>query len=203
MPGVQAPGPVGYLVNQPHRLSGTQGVAFDYVMAQEGLLVQARNHLIAARILLAPARVRGLAPAPPTLTLAHGPIPHRLLAQGIAWMKKTPRRERIFAINHQDGAYQLILPTQRSRTSSITYQPVEDAVLEIHSHGDLPAFFSPTDNRDEQGLRIYGVTGKLGQRQPQLDLRLGIYGHFAPLQPHQVFSHIPAIPPFLANRTGR
>ena len=189
--------PVGYLVNRPRSLTGTQGVAFDYVMAQEGLLVQARNHLIAARILLAPARVRGLAPAPPTLTLTHGPIPHQLLAQGLAWMQQSPSRERLFAVIHRDGAYQLHLPRQTGRTTGITYQPVQEAILEVHSHGALPAFFSSTDDRDEQGLRIYGVTGHLRQPRPQLTLRMGVYGHFAPLHPNQVFGAIPPTPPFL------
>ena len=40
---------------------------------------------------------------------------------------------------------------------------------------------------DEQGFRVYGVAGRLDAPQPELTLRLGIYGHFAPLHWSQVF----------------
>ena len=35
-------------------------------------------------------------------------------------------------------------------------------VAEVHSHGRARAFFSATDDADEQGLRIYEVAGRLG-----------------------------------------
>ena len=60
-------------------------------------------------------------------------------------------------------------------------------VAEFHSHGSLPAFFSATDDRDEQGFRIYGVTGRLDTVEPELSLRVGVYGHFAPLEWSRVF----------------
>ena len=46
--------------------------------------------------------------------------------------------------------------------TSLAYRPLADVVLaEFHSHGSARAFFSPTDDRDEQGFRIYGVVGRL------------------------------------------
>ena len=60
-------------------------------------------------------------------------------------------------------------------------------VAEFHSHGSSRAFFSTTDNEDEQGFRIYGVAGRLDTPQPELNLRVGVYGHFAPLCWSQVF----------------
>ena len=60
-------------------------------------------------------------------------------------------------------------------------------VAEFHSHGGSRAFFSATDDRDEQGFRIYGVVGRLNDSYPELRLRVGVYGHFAPLEWSQVF----------------
>ena len=58
-------------------------------------------------------------------------------------------------------------------------------VAEFHSHGGSRAFFSATDDRDEQGFRTYGVVGRLDAPQPELRLRVGVYGHFAPVEwPH-------------------
>ena len=61
-------------------------------------------------------------------------------------------------------------------------------VAEFHSHGTSRAFFSKTDDRDEQGFRVYGVVGRLDDPEPELRLRVGVYGHFAPAEWAQVFS---------------
>ena len=60
-------------------------------------------------------------------------------------------------------------------------------IAEFHSHGGSRAFFSATDDRDEQGFRIYGVAGRLDDPEPELSLRVGVYGHFAPVDWPQVF----------------
>ena len=60
-------------------------------------------------------------------------------------------------------------------------------VAEFHSHGSSRAFFSKTDDADEQGFRIYGVVGRLDDPESELSLRVGVYGHFAPADWPQVF----------------
>jgi hypothetical protein len=44
--------------------------------------------------------------------------------------------------------------------------------FEIHSHGDMNAFFSSIDDADEKSDRFYGVIGKVGQKFPEIKLRL-------------------------------
>jgi len=41
----------------------------------------------------------------------------------------------------------------------------------------MKAYFSPEDNADEIGFRIYGVLGEIFTN-PQIRMRVGIYGHF-------------------------
>ena len=179
--------PVGYLVNHPAGLAGSQGIGFDYVVGSGGLYVQSESAHLTARILVAPADVRGLAPVSEKLALAHGPIPAGLFGAGLRWFLETPDTERFFAVGWDGVAYRLVMPPQTGTGLSLSYQPTAGAVGEFHSHGSHSAFFSATDDRDEQGFRIYGVAGRLHDPLPEFTLRVGIYGHFAPLEWAQVF----------------
>ena len=48
------------------------------------------------------------------------------------------------------GSSHRIWPT----ATRLSYQPPAGVVAEFHSHGGSRAFFSATDDRDEQGFRI-------------------------------------------------
>lgn len=179
---------MGHLVNHPGGSAGAPGVGYDYVLAADGVYVQAQGAHLAARVLVAPCRVRGLAPAAAGVALRHGPIPLRLLAAGLAWFGEDPDTERLFAVRWDGAAYRLVVPVQAGTAASLTYQPPPGVVAEVHSHGRTRAFFSATDDGDEQGLRVYGVAGRLGTALPELRLRVGVYGHFAPVALAGVFS---------------
>ena len=183
---------MGYLVNHSAGLSGSQGVGYDYVVGSGGLYVQSESAHLTARVLVAPAQVRGLAPVSEKLELAHGPIPAHVFELGLDWMVAAPDTERFFAVRWDGDAYRLVVPPQEGTGSSLSYQPPTGVVAEFHSHGTHRAFFSATDDGDEQGFRVYGVVGRLGTPAPELTLRLGIYGHFAPLHWSQVFDGSPS-----------
>ena len=178
---------MGYLVNHPAGLAGSQGIGYDYVLGSGGLYVQSESVHLTARVLVAPAEVRGLAPVSEKLELAHGPIPAHVFELGLAWMLAAPGTERFFAVRWDGDAYRLVVPPQEGTSASLTYQPPTGVVAEFHPHGTHGAFFSATDDRDEQGFRVYGVVGRLDKPEPELTLRLGIYSHFAPLHWSQVF----------------
>ena len=182
---------MGYLVNHPGGLSGFHGVGFDYVLGSGGLYVQSESASLTARILVAPAEVRGLAPVSEKLELAHGPVPAHVFELGLAWMQAAPGTERFFAVRWDGDAYRLVVPPQEGTGSSLSYQPPSVVVAEFHSHAKHSAFFSATDDGDEQGFSVYGVVGRLDTPTPELTLRLGIYGHFAPLHWSQVFDGSP------------
>jgi hypothetical protein len=80
------------------------------------------------------------------------------------------------------------LPWSRKKVSgtSIEYQTMDNVVLELHSHGKMSAFFSGQDNKDEQGFRVYAVAGRLND-EPQIRLRIGIYGYFREILFQEVF----------------
>src|SRR5256885_8021306 len=47
--------------------------------------------------------------------------------------------------------------------------PIPDAVVEVHSHHAMRAYFSNTDDRDETTRRVYGVLGRLDTPTPEVD----------------------------------
>ena len=171
--------PVGYLVNHRHGASGRRGAGYNYILAGNGVFVQAENGLIRACIQAGSASVRGLAPIREYIELRNGPVPASLVREGIGWMTQTPDRERVFMVQWDGREYRLVLPPQDGDATRVSYAPTENAAAEFHSHGAGPAFFSETDDQDEQGLRIYGVVGRLRQPRPEREIRLGAYGHFS------------------------
>ena len=174
--------PAGYRINLPAGPRGPTGIAYNYIMAQNGVFIQAENDHLAATVLVQELQLRGLAPLQESILLKHDTIPNRLVAQGIDWMRESPMEERYFAITWQNHRYQLAIPAQQGDSSSLTYTCPENPVAEFHSHGPHRAEFSPTDNRDEQSLRIYGVVGNLSDPIPQVNIRIGVYGHFKPIK---------------------
>ena len=175
-------------MNRPAGLTGVQGIGYDYVLGSGGVYVQSRSAHLTARVPVAPCEVRGLAPVAEKVALSHGPIPARLFELGLRWFQDDPDTERLFAVRWDGRSYRLVVPPQAGTASSLVYQPPAGVVAEFHSHGSSRAFFSATDDRDEQGFRIYGVTGRLDAPLPELSLRVGVYGHFAPVGWSQVFS---------------
>ena len=181
------PRPVGYLVNHPGGLAGVHGIGYDYLLGSGGVYVQSESAHLTARVLVAAADVRGLAPVTEKVYLTHGPIPAGLFEVGLRWFQDAPDTERLFAVRWDGGGYRLVVPPQAGTATRLAYQPPAGVVAEFHSHGVARAFFSATDDRDEQGFRIYGVVGRLDDPRPELRLRVGVYGHFAPVEWSQVF----------------
>ena len=182
-----APGPVGYLVNHTTGLSGVQGIGYDYVLGAGGVYVQSESANLTARVLVAPCEVRGLAPVAEKVELVRGPIPAGLFEVGLRWFQDDPDTERFFAVRWDGRSYRLVVPPQLGTATSLEYAPPAGVVAEFHSHGRSRAFFSKTDDGDEQGFRIYGVAGRLDTDRPELSLRVGVYGHFDPVEWSRVF----------------
>ena len=137
---------------------------------------------------VAACEVRGLDPVTEKVELANGRIPAGLFEMGLRWFRDDPDNERFFAVRWDGDTYRPVVPPQIGTPTSLEYAPPSGVVAEFHSHGRSRAFFSKTDDRDEQGFRIYGVAGCLDADRPELSLRVGVYGHFAPVEWRQVFN---------------
>ena len=142
-----------------------EGLAFDYLLAGDGLYLLAESDLLKVRVPVAGCTVRGLPPVYPACTLKRGRLP-AWIWHAIVWAAHvgyTRGREVMLAVTFDPSVgYRLHVPQQVAGPERVVYRPTPNAVLEIHSHGPLAAAFSSIDDRDEQGMRLYGVVGRLG-----------------------------------------
>jgi PRTRC genetic system protein A len=60
----------------------------------------------------------------------------------------------------------------------------ETVAVDLHTHGYGPAFWSAEDDRDDQGIHIAGVYGRLDETQPTACFRLVVNGLYLPLERH-------------------
>ena len=61
---------------------------------------------------------------------------------------------------------------------------------DLHSHIDMAAQFSPTDDQDERANRVYMVMGRLDRYFPELSVRVCNGGHFCAIPPEQVLEPV-------------
>jgi PRTRC genetic system protein A len=198
--------PVGYLVKYPDYLEGVRGMFYDYILASNGLYIEAEGPLFAARVPVAPAEVRGLAPLDTKVVLRYGRIPQYIFDLAVNYFLTDMTHERYAAVTYQKaqgvmkGEYGLKTPRQaeteeqlaagedhrRGSAGALAFENMDNTVLDIHSHHKMQAWFSPKDNKDEQGLRLYAVVGRLDASR-EVRLRVGVYGYRATISWGDVF----------------
>ena len=178
--------PVGYLLNRDQAPHGEPGLFYDYIVAGNGLFIRAHNPLIRATLCISPAEVRGLKPLEEQVELVHGKIPRRIYDLSLSILMASSEREQYLAITWEEE-YRLRMPSQERSAASVKYDKLPSSVMDVHSHGHMKAFFSIADDEDEQGLKFYMVVGKLDTLLPEVELRLGVYGYFAPISVEEVF----------------
>jgi PRTRC genetic system protein A len=176
---------VGYLLNHPDGLAGERGLYFNYILAANGLFIEAENAIIAARVPVTECEVRGLAPMETKITLTYGSIPQCFFDLALDTFLADPDKEHYVAVTGSAG-YHFYVPVQDNNGGTVVYEVGESVVLDLHSHGHIGAFFSYQDNTDEKGLKLYGVVGKLNAT-PVVKLRVGVYGYFKTLVWKDIF----------------
>jgi PRTRC genetic system protein A len=176
---------VGYLVNYPDGISGEKGIYYNYILAANGLFIEASNPMLAARVPVSECEVRGLAPMKAKIALTYGSIPQYLFDLALDTFLAVPDREHYVAVTAAAG-YHFYIPVQDEGDASVVYEVGDSVVLDIHSHGTMRASFSPQDNTDETGLKLYAVVGRLNAT-PVVRLRVGVYGYFHSLTWHDIF----------------
>ncbi len=179
--------PVGYLINTEGGPEGSPGLFYNFILARNGIFIRAESPLIAATISIAGAEVRGLSPLREEVKLKKGRIPKGLYELALSMLSADRYREKYLAITWE-GEYRLRVPMQAGEAGGVQYEVLPNTVLDIHSHGVMPAFFSSTDNLDEQGLRLYMVVGRLDKLIPEVKLRVGVYGYFAPIRLEEILA---------------
>jgi PRTRC genetic system protein A len=185
---------VTYHIHKQDPLPPSDALAYQYILAGNGLFVRAETRFFTAVLLAAACTVRGLAPLRRRFRLKYPRLPaqllHAVLADGRRARQPDGRlNETLYQIHHHGRTVQVRKPAQQGTATSVVAVGGDDpaVVCDLHSHGHMPAFFSPTDDADEQGLRLYAVMGRLDS-VPEMRLRLGVCGYWQPLLLTAVFS---------------
>jgi PRTRC genetic system protein A len=163
------------------------GSALTYFLAGNGIFVSAirPSIQILMPVCLSNQQIKGLPHLAPYLNITPR-IPKELLLE--VWRSSCnacteSNVEILFHFHKQDNEWGLQTPKQTQNETSC--QPTESgshashhhAVVEIHSHATMPAFFSTADNVDETGFRIYGVLGRVNTTKPEIQMRVGLFQH--------------------------
>lgn len=180
---------VDYVAATVWPLPPIQAAMYEYVVASNGVFV--RGQRTGLRVMLPvmagpPTPLRGLVPVEPFVQLDHPRIPAELVDEMLdtALAAKDDALRPVEALFHlcwDERGSRLEIPAQERHLASV--RPVgqtpsyETAMVEVHSHHGMAACFSPTDDADETGFRIFGVLGDIFTR-PTLRVRVGLYGHY-------------------------
>jgi PRTRC genetic system protein A len=158
---------------------------YEYIMAGNGIFIRAKRTGLTVTAPLAEMAIVGLANLEPELILEYPKVPRYLLQQILELSRQAAPHEILFHLDYLNQQWQLEIPQQEANSTQVIWQQTEsnNPLIEIHSHHNLGAFFSQTDDQDESGFKIYAVLGTIFT-QPKLLVRVGIY--------HQLFWTIPA-----------
>lgn len=170
------------------------GHLLEYVVGGNGVFARARREGLEAQIQIGGCEIRGLPPVESYVRLERR-VPRDLLPFMLLRSQEVcrpQRRELLFHLTLSEaGQWHLCEPEQVA--TEVSVRPIDEApttslaLIEIHSHHKMQAFFSRQDDEDERaGFRIYGVLGTIFSR-PRIRLRIGMHGYFAPVRLTEVF----------------
>jgi PRTRC genetic system protein A len=129
------------------------------------------------------------------IKFSFGVIPIALLEEFAAQGRASLPNEVAGALIHRSASNTLRLQVHEaidSGPAGVRYRmpdlaPGESLAVDLHTHGRLPAFWSSTDDADDQGVKVCGVFGSLHRQRPTAAFRLAVNGCFRPLaHPWQV-----------------
>jgi PRTRC genetic system protein A len=188
---------VTYHIHKREPLPPNDALAYQYILAGNGLFVRAETHFFDALLPIAPCTVRGLAPLGQQFRLKVPRVPAKLLDTILADARQARRpsgdkeglNEVLYQFHHYGRNVQVKKPPQRATGLSVmAVGSSEPAVFcDLHSHGNMAAFWSRTDDTDEQSARLFAVIGRL-DTEPEIRLRVGLYGYWRPLPATAVFT---------------
>lgn len=177
-----------HFVTTPGALPPYQSWLYDYLVGSNGIFLRSQREGLAVILPLRSCEVHSLAPVEPMIQLDYPPVPASLVEEMLEYAQAAQSEsghpvEALFHLEWGTNGWRLLIPEQVQSATNVA--PVDDgpessyarALIETHSHHQMRAFFSGTDDRDEQGFRIYAVFGNIFEH-PELLVRAGCQGTF-------------------------
>ena len=179
------------VVQDDGRLPAIPDCLYAYIMAGNGVFLHAKRENLEVLIPVSTATIAGLPPLEPFVNMPH--VPAVLLYHILQASKENLPNEILFWFNfdHDRQVWNLDAPLQICRPASVLPVDKNDplgiqALIDLHSHARLDPFFSRTDNRDEQGFRIFAVIGRVNEK-PEILVRVGVYGNYWNIPASMIF----------------
>lgn len=166
---------------------------YEYVMSRYGLFIRAKRKNLSVTLQVSLSdEVTGLAGVLDCFSI---PSKFPYLKEIMLESWKYREKERLF-YGLYDNQWTYYRPRQVINFAQVRpYDPYDpkgnEALIEIHSHGNLHAGFSPADNKDETGFKLYTIVGNFSFL-PQIITRVGIYGHYFEIPSSWVYDPIPS-----------
>ncbi len=191
------PNLVTYHVHKNKPLPTNDALAYQYILAGNGVFIRSNGSFFSALVPVKRCVVRGLAPLKPQFRLRVPRLPSILLQSVLTDAKHScaPHNKRILheALYHFHHLGNTVRVKKRPQQATVTTVQTEgdggtDVICDLHSHGRMPPFWSDTDNKDELGARLYAVIGRVDTVKPEIQMRVGVYGHWLPLPVTAVFT---------------
>ena len=179
------------IVQDDGTLPSIPNCLYAYIMAGNGVFLYAKRDDLEVLIPISRANIIGLPPLEPFVNIPR--VPAILMQHILQASKENLPNEILFWFNfdHHRRIWNLDAPLQFCRPASVFPMDKADplgikALIDLHSHALLDPFFSRTDNRDEQGFRIFAVIGKVNE-QPEIRVRVGVYGNYWNIPASMIF----------------
>lgn len=165
---------------------------FQYILAANGVFIRAEKPGLSVLLKVGHTltALRGLESLAESVEVER--IPQAVLETILQLAREALPNEILFYLKPLPGGWQIDIPEQAMTPGSVHPLDPDDpacaqALCELHSHNTMPAFFSGTDDAEECfGFRIYAVIGRL-DTNPEIRVRIGIYGHLLEIPPEWVF----------------
>ena len=164
---------------------------YAYIMAGNGIFLYAKRDDLEVLIPVSRVIIAGLPSLEPFANLPH--VPAALMHHVLQASRENLPNEILFWFNfdHDQRIWNVDAPLQVCRPASV--YPVDkrdplgtQALIDLHSHALMEPFFSPTDDKDEQGFRIFAVIGKVNE-SPEIRVRVGVYGNYWDIPASMIF----------------
>ena len=179
------------IVEDDGKLPSIPDCLYAYIMAGNGVYLYAKREGLEVLIPISRATIAGLPPLEAFVNMPRVPV---VLMHHILWASKENLPNEIlfwFNFDRARQAWNLDAPLQICRSASVFPVDKSDplgirALIDLHSHARMEPFFSTTDNKDEQGFRIFAVIGKVNEN-PEIRVRVGVYGKYWNIPASMIF----------------
>ena len=177
------------VVNMDGSLPEIPDCLYEYIVAGNGVFVYAKRPGLEVLIPVSTCKIAGLPELTPQVNIAQR-VSAFLMADVLYVSQQVFPSEALFWFNWVDE-WSIHIPEQQATKASVIPRDRHDeagtsALIDLHSHARFSPFFSPTDNEDETGFRIYVVIGNV-DKTPAMSVRVGVYSHYFNIPASTVF----------------